>query len=220
MMKISDSTFDVLKNFSTINQSLAFKKGSTIRTVSEQKTILAQAKVEEAFPVDFAIYELNQFLGLSSLFEEADFDFGQSQVTLKEGTAKANYTYADPSMITTPPEKNIELPSVEVQFKMTKDDFKQIQNGANQLGLPEIVVRGDGSVISLVATDTKNPTTNEFSRTVGEHGAVFKFIFKTENLKFIPNTYDVEISSKGIAHFKSENVEYWVATEGDSSYSG
>ena len=159
-MKISDTTFDVLKNFSSINQSLAFKKGNTIRTVSEQKTILAQAKVEEAFPVDFAIYELNQFLGLSSLFDEADFDFGDSQVTLKEGTARANYTYADPSMITTPPEKNIELSSVEVQFKMSKDDYRAVLNGANQLGLPEVVVRGDGGIISLVATDSKNPTSN------------------------------------------------------------
>lgn len=217
-MKISDGTFDVLKNFSTINQSLAFKKGNIIRTVSEQKTILAQAKVEEAFPVDFAIYELNQFLGLSSLFEEADFDFGQSQVTLKEGTARANYTYADPSMITRPPEKNIELPSVEVQFNMSKEDYKAVQNGANQLGLPEVVVRGRDGVISLVATDTKNPTSNEFSRTVGEHGSEFRFIFKTENLKFIMNDYQVQISSQGIAHFKSENVEYWVATEAGSEY--
>lgn len=218
MMKISDTTFDVLKNFSSINQSLAFKKGNTIRTVSEQKTILAQAKVEEAFPVDFAIYELNQFLGLSSLFDEADFDFGDSQVTLKEGTARANYTYADPSMITTPPEKNIELSSVEVQFKMSKDDYRAVLNGANQLGLPEVVVRGDGGIISLVATDSKNPTSNEFSRTVGEHGAKFRFIFKTENLKFISNDYEVEVSSQGIAHFKSENVEYWVATESGSEY--
>lgn len=218
MMKISDTTFDVLKNFSSINQSLAFKKGNVIRTVSEQKTILAQAKVEEMFPVDFAIYELNQFLGLSSLFDEADFDFGDSQVTLKEGTAKANYTYADPSMITTPPEKNIELSSVEVQFTMSKDDYRAVLNGANQLGLPEVVVRGDGGVVSLVATDTKNPTSNEFSRTVGENGATFRFIFKTENLKFIPNEYQVGISSQGIAHFKSENVEYWVATESGSEY--
>jgi hypothetical protein len=217
-MKISDSTFDVLKNFSSINQSLAFKTGNVIRTVSEQKTILAQAKVNESFPVDFAIYELNQFLGLSSLFEDADFEFGESRVTLKEGSATANYTYADPSMITTPPEKNIDLPSIDVAFDMSKDDFRQVMNGANQLGLPEVVVRGEGGTITLVATDTKNPTTNEFSRVVGEHGAEFQFIFKTENFKFIQNDYQVEISSKGIGHFKSNSVEYWVATETGSTY--
>lgn len=218
MMKISDNTFEVLKNFSSINQSLAFKKGNVIRTVSEGKTILAEAKITEAFPVDFAIYELNQFLGLSSLFENANFIFGEKQVTLEEGSAKANYTYANPSMITTPPEKNIELPSVEVQFKISKDDFRQILNGANQLGLVEVAVRGADGIVSLVATDTKNPTSNEFSRTVAEHGENFQFIFKTENLKFLMNDYDVEISSQGIAHFKSENVEYWVATEAGSEY--
>jgi hypothetical protein len=105
-----------------------------------------------------------------------------------------------------------------VQFDLFKADLRQILNGANQLGLPEIVVRGDGTKIELVATDTKNPSSNEFSRTMGEHGATFKFIFKVENLKFIPNDYRVEISKQGIAHFKSENVEYWVATETGSTY--
>jgi hypothetical protein len=219
MMKISDTTFDVLKNFSTINQSLAFKKGSTIRTVSEQKTILAQATVPEAFPVDFAIYELNQFLGLSSLFEEADFDFGDRQVTLQEGSSKANYTYADPSMITTPPEKNIELPSVEVQFEMSKANYRQILNGANQLGLPEVVVTNRDGKVSLVATDTKNPSSNEFAISSDtDTDASFKFIFKIENLKFISNDYTLSISKSGIAHFKSDSVQYWVATEAGSTF--
>lgn len=219
MMKISDTTFDVLKNFSTINQSLAFKAGNKIRTVSEQKTILAQATVEESFPQDFAIYELNQFLGLASLFESPDYAFGQSVVTLSEGNAKANYTYADPSMITTPPEKNIELPSTEVQFDMFKADLRQILNGANQLGLPEVCVMNRNGKVTLVATDTKNPSTNEFSREMdAEATAEFKFIFKIENLKFIPNDYTVSISKSGIAHFKSTNVEYWVATESGSEY--
>jgi len=218
-MKISDTTFDVLKNFSTINQSLAFKKGSTIRTVSEQKTILAQATVPEAFPVDFAIYELNQFLGLSSLFEEADFDFGDRQVTLQEGSSKANYTYADPSMITTPPEKNIELPSVEVQFEMSKANYRQILNGANQLGLPEVVVTNRDGKVSLVATDTKNPSSNEFAISSDtDTDASFKFIFKIENLKFISNDYTLSISKSGIAHFKSDSVQYWVATEAGSTF--
>lgn len=217
-MKISDNTFDVLKNFSTINQSLAFKRGSVIRTVSPQKNILAQANVSESFPVDFAIYELNQFLGLSTLFDDPNFDFGESQVTIKEGTAKANYTYADPSMITTPPEKNIELPSKEVSFTLTKETFKQVLNGAHSLGLPEVVVRGRDGVMSLVATDAKNPNSNEFSAEVGTTDSNFQFVFKTENLKFLQDNYDVTISSKGIAHFSGSTVQYWVATESSSTY--
>lgn len=219
-MKISEQTLDVLKNLSTINPSMAFKAGNVLRTVSEQKNILAQAKVEESFPTDFAIYELNQFLGLASLFEEPDFDFGESSVVVSQGRSKSRYTYTDPSMVTTPPENNITLPSVEVAFTMTKAAYKSVQNAANQLQLPEVVVRGENGVVSLVATDTKNPTSNEFAVEVGENGADFQFVFKTENLKFMQDDYEVEISQKGISHFTGPRVEYWVATEAGSSYNG
>lgn len=222
-MRISEGTMDVLKNFSTINPSLAFKQGNIIRTVSEQKNILAQAVVEDAFPVDFAIYELNQFLGLASLFENADFAFGEADVTIRDEKNKSHsrYTYTDPSMVTSPPEKNLDMPDPEIQFSVTADDLKAVVSAANQLGLPEVVVRGGALGISLVATDMKNPTSNEYSRDVGEsNGDIFNMVFKTENLKFISGDYDVKISKAGISHFKniSGHIEYWVATETNSEY--
>jgi hypothetical protein len=223
MMRISEGTMDVLKNFSTINPSLAFKQGNTIRTVSEQKNILAQAVVEDAFPVDFAIYELNQFLGLASLFDNADFAFGEADVTIRDEKNKSHsrYTYTDPSMVTSPPEKNLDMPDPEIQFSVTADDLKAVVSAANQLGLPEVVVRGGATGIALVATDMKNPTSNEYSRDVGEsNGDIFNMVFKTENLKFISGDYDVKISKAGISHFKniSGHIEYWVATETNSEY--
>lgn len=222
-MRISEGTMDVLKNFSTINPSLAFKQGNTIRTVSEQKNILAQAVVEDAFPVDFAIYELNQFLGLASLFDNADFAFGEADVTIRDEKNKSHsrYTYTDPSMVTSPPEKNLDMPDPEIQFSVTADDLKAVVSAANQLGLPEVVVRGGATGIALVATDMKNPTSNEYSRDVGEsNGDIFNMVFKTENLKFISGDYDVKISKAGISHFKniSGHIEYWVATETNSEY--
>ena len=128
-MKISESTFEVLKNFSTINPSLSFKTGNVLRTVSPQKNILASAVVSESFPQDFAIYEMNQFLGLTSLFEDAVFDFGSSSLTVSEASqpsSQCRYTYTDPSMITSPPEKNLELPDPEVQFDMTAATIRKL----------------------------------------------------------------------------------------------
>ena len=90
MMQISDDTIEVLKNFGTINPSLSFKAGNTVRTVSEQKNILAQAEIGETLPVNFAIYELNQFLGLASLYDKPDFAFGEKEVILSEGNNKSN----------------------------------------------------------------------------------------------------------------------------------
>ena len=50
----------------------------------------------------------------------------------------------------------------------------------------------------------------------------YNFYFKVENLKLMPLTYDVKVSSKNISHFKSQTsnaVEYWIALEPESSYS-
>jgi len=220
-MKISDKTFDVLKNFSTINPSIAVKAGNVLRTVSEQKNILAQAVVDESFPQDFAIYELNQFLGLASLFEDEDYDFGSSSVTISEGSNKSRYTYTDPSMVTQPPEKNLELPSKEIMFRLAYADLKKVVNAANQLALPEVIVRGKDGKVVLVATDTKNPTSNEFEHDLNASASAdFQFVFKVENIKFMQDDYDVTISQRGISHFKGTDVEYWVATESGSSYNG
>jgi len=221
-MKISEETFDVLKNFSTINPSISIKQGNVIRTISEQKNILSQKVVSESFPQEFAVYDLNQFLGLVSLFKEPEFSFGEKEVSIIGGSAKSRYTFTDPSMVTSPPEKNIELIDPEVCFNMPYASLKSIINGANQLSLPEIVVRGENGKIFLVATNAKNTTTNEFSVEVGETNATFNMIFKTENLKFMSYDYQVKISSKGVAQFSSEenSLDYWVATEAGSEYHG
>lgn len=219
-MKICDKTFDILKNFSTINPSISVKAGSTLRTVSEQKNILAQAVIDESFPKAFAVYDLNQFLGLASLFEDPDFEFGDQSVMVSEGSNKSRYTYTDPTMVTSPPEKNLDLPSVDVEFDLAYADLKKVVNAANQLQLPEVIVRGSGGVMSLVATDTKNPTSNEFSYDIGSTDVEFQFIFKVENLKFMQDAYTVNISKQGISHFKGEVVQYWVATEAGSKYNG
>ena len=195
MMQISDDTMEVLKNFSLINPSLNFKAGNTVRTVSEQKNILAQAVIGESLPVNFAIYELNQFLGLASLYDKPDFNFGEKEVTLTEGNNKSKYTYTDPSMVTSAPDKNLELDNADVSIKVSADD--------------------------LVATDTKNPTSNEHSISMGKTNDTFQMGCKTENLqKLGASEYDVAISKAGIAHFKStaKNIQYWIATETNSSY--
>jgi hypothetical protein len=219
-MKLSDNTIEVLKNFSTINPSLAFRAGNVLRTVSPQKNILAASVVEETFPVNFAIYELNQFLGLNSLFENGDIVFDEKSLSITEGNSTCRYTYTDPSMITAVPDKNLDLPSRDASFSMSAAAYKRVVNAANQLSLPEVAVRGDGGVITLTASDSKNPTANEFSQEVGacSEDIKFNFIFKADNLKFIADDYFVEISAKGISHFKGSKIQYWVATEAGSTY--
>ena len=216
----------MLKNFSDINMSIEIKQGNILRTVSVQKNILAQAELEEEFPQDFAIYELNRFLGAVSLFDNPEFRFNGSSANIGTNTHSVDYVYCDPSMIVTPPEKNITFPEPEVKFTLSQDALSQIMKASNVLGTPEIAVEGGphpNDVIRLKALDVNNDSTDTFKVVLDERSDnKFRFVFKTENMKMLPGNYDVEISSKGISHFtmQGQKLQYWIATESSSSFGG
>ena len=212
----------MLKNFSDINMSIEIKKGNILRTVSVQKNILAQAELEEEFPQDFAIYELNRFLGAVSLFDDPELTFNGKSTNIGTGRNSVDYVYCDPSMIVTPPENNITFPDPEVKFTLTQDALSQVMKASNVLGTPEISVESDGQQMVMRALDVNNDSSDTYKLVLNETSDKrFRFVFKIENFKMIPNDYHVEISSKGISRFSfQDKLQYWIATESSSTYGG
>jgi hypothetical protein len=203
---------------------MQFKEGSVVRTISKGQNVLGKATVTETFEKDFVIYDLNRFLSLCSSLTDPEIVLNSdaNNLTVKSGTSKTTYGLADESMIVAPPVKELKIENSEVNFKLTKDDMNQVLKMSGILGLPNIAVTGNGFEISISALDIKNTDSDNFSITVGRTSANFRMIFVTENLKMIPGTYDVAISSKGISHFKhvTDQIEYWIATEAGSKYEG
>jgi hypothetical protein len=220
-MKLSEHTITILKNFSTINQSILIKQGSKIRTISILKNIYAEANVTETFPKDFAIYDLNEFLNGLSLHQNPDLDFSkESYLTISEGKRKVKYFYADPEVIVSPPEKEIELPTQDICFQLEHSQLDKLKKAAAVYKLPDLSVVGEGGIIRLVVRDKNNDTSNEYSLEVGETDQEFNFNFKEENIKIIPGSYDVVVSKKLSARFVSEkyNLKYFIALEPDSTF--
>jgi hypothetical protein len=221
-MKLSENTLSILKNFATINSGIQIKAGSTIRTISKQRNVLAKASVAELFDSEFVIYDLNRFLALITSLESPDIlvNTDKKNMIVKSGSSKTIYGLSDESMIVAPPNKELKLEIAEVNFKLTKEDFNQVLKLSGILGLPNIAIIGDGNDISIATLDVKNDESDNFLIKVGETEANFKMIFAAENLKMITGNYTVSISSKGFAHFKHEKdaLEYWVALESGSKY--
>jgi hypothetical protein len=220
-MKLSDNTLSILKNFAGINQSILFKEGSNLRTISVMKNILAEATVEEEFPKDFGIYDLNQFLNGLNLHHNAELDFeNDNYVVIREGKSRSKYFFADPNVIVTPPDKSISLPSEDVCFILDTKQLDKLLKAAAIYQLPDLSVVGEAGVVKLVVRDKKNDTSNDFSVVVGETDEVFTFNFKVENLKILPGTYEVVISQKLLSRFKNTgfDVTYYVAMEPDSTF--
>ncbi len=226
-MKLSNETVTVLKNFSTINQNLVIKTGSDISTMSAMKNIVAKAKVKESFPKDFAIYDLNEFLSCLSLFEKPDLEFDDDFVIITEdGNSRksSKYWYSDPSVVTTP-QKELTMPEAEVNFDISSNTLSEVQKAASVIGAPDMCLENkDVGLAVIKVTDKKNTTANDHSISVDvdetEGNIPYKFWFKVENLKLIPSTYRVSVSSKSISTFINEKlgVQYWIALEPESTY--
>jgi len=220
-MNLSDKTLTILKNFAGINNSILVKQGTQLRTISVAKNILAEAQIDEEFPRDFGIYDLNQFLNGLSLHQDPEMDFSpDSYLTIREGKRRVKYFYADPQVIISPPEKEITLPSEDVHFQLDSIALEKLLKAAAVYQLPDLSAVGEAGVVKLVVRDKKNDTSNEFAVVVGETDKVFSFNFKVENIKIIPGAYDVVVSSKLLSKFTNtqHDLKYFIALEPDSTF--
>ena len=216
MTMITKPTIEILKNFCSINKSIVIKPGNQIATLSINKNILAIADVEEQFESQISIYDLGVFLGGLSLFDQPKIDTTDSNyvtVSDQRGKSKTRFFYADPDIITQPPEKEITIPSVDVKFRLEAGVLQQLQRAAMVYQLPDLCLYGDGTEMSLCVTDKKNDTSNSYSVQVGASDDEFCYCFKVENLKLLAGDYNVTISKQNVALFQGSGIKYFIALE-------
>lgn len=222
-MKLSNETLTLLKNYASINNGLEFKKGNKLVTISPGKAIFAVATIKETFPQDFCVYDLNQFLSVHSLFKDTELDFDTSNIIFKSGRSETNYRKAARESIVTPPDREVKLPSVDIEFTLTEEVYNTIMKTANILSCPHIAVESEGDKIYITAFNAADDSAHTNSTEVADgNGQKFKMVFLTENLKMISGTYDVQISFQKISSFKNKNadIHYWIAVESKYSKSG
>jgi len=183
------------------------------------KTVMARATVKESFPQTYAIFDLSRFIGVLSMFNDPDIKMEQTFLVISENNRVVNYTYADPEMIVTPPDKPIKFPEdAEISFSMPADVLQSVIKAINILQMTEFSVTGRDGKICVGAVDTKNPTGDTYNIEVGNTEHHFSMIFKSENIKLITGDYDVKITSRGLGYFKGDDVEYWIPTESSSNF--
>ncbi len=217
---LSKKTLDVLKNFSTINSSIVFRKGSTVRTISNAENILAKFTGEEVFPSDFAIYDLSQFLSGISLFNDPQLEFTSGDyVSIRGGRQSAKYYFSDPEItLKSAPEKNVNFPGADLQFNLTGEELIQLQKASAVYSLPDLTFQSEEGVntIKLILRDKENDTSNTYDLTVaGCSTGTYSLDVKIENIRLLPGDYTVKVSKHLISEWTNTNVDltYYIALE-------
>ena len=223
-MKLSDNTIAVLKNFSTINQSLQFKNGKVLRTISPLKTIFVEATVEEDFTSTFCLFDLNKLLAKISLYKDAELGFETDRLTIATADKKKSDSikYCSEKVIVTPPEKQIVLDDPDCEFSLSKEDLEWMRRSAGISGSPNFVFESDGSTITFMATDLKDDSSDQSRIEIGTSDKKFRVAMKVENFKMMDGSYDVAVSKKGLSRFKNKDVDitYYIAIEAANSKFG
>lgn len=216
---LSKETQNILKNFSSINSNLLLKPGNKLTTISSQKNIMASVTVTETFPEQFGIYDLNEFLGVLSLFNSPELEFSSKWVTVREGANSVKFFSAADNVLIYP-EKDIKFPQEDVQFTLSAQNLQMIQKTSSVLRATDVSIIGDGENLTVQVGDKKNSTSNSFVAQVGETDKEFTAHLKVENLKIIPGEYSISLSSKRISRFQSTSSDllYYIAVEQDSSF--
>jgi hypothetical protein len=215
-MKISDNTLAVLKNFSSINSGVVLKSGKIQKTISPEKSILVEATLEDDIPSDFGIYDLNQFLGNLTTLKNPELKFTNESVTLDDGEFSLNYLSCSANLIISPPEKELALKTIDVSFSLSNAVLQKLIKIANTNNLPNLSVVGQDGELRLKIHEKANDTSNHGSIKIGDYaGKDFAASFKTENLKLLPDDYNVEIQNGAFAKFVNVagTLKYFIALE-------
>jgi hypothetical protein len=210
---------EVIRNFGTINQNLVFRKGNVLRTIADAKNVLAQATLDEEFPQDFGIYDVNEFIGAFNLIEDGTVHYQDKHMVIANGRSSINYFYSDIDMLTNPPEKDLEIPTPEVTFTLTQETLSQLRKASSALGHKSVIIGStEDESVTLSIVDPKNATSNVY--TVEVEGVWHslsntRLSINIDNLKLLPGDYSVEVSSKLISKFTnvSKQLQYWIALE-------
>ena len=217
-MKFSERTLTILKSFSTINRSILMKEGNVLKTVTPEKTLVATAEIPDQIPAQACIYDLSRFLSILGLYKDPDVEFHDKYFMIKDGKQRTKYVFADISMIHAAPEKEIKIPSADVVVNVSWNDLQSVIKAAGVLQFTEVAFVGEAGKIYLKAINSAQENSDDYGVEIGETSDEFKIIIKTDNLKLLPQDYQVTLCAKGISEFKGEGVTYFVAIDTKSTY--
>lgn len=225
-MKLSADTVSVLKNFLLINPAIVVKPGNRLATITQSKTMLAEAIVSESFPIEARFFDLSKFIGAVGLLsgsgtQAPELEFGEKQVVVSEGRRRMTLAYTAPAIqIVTPPDTMKDQEWI-ASFELGTNELGTLSKAVGLMDAPEIAIVGAGGVVSVKSLDGRSDSFGSYSIDVGETDKSFTAVVKSEYIRMMPRDYRVEVSRKLVRLSSLGDgipLKYWVAIEQTSKF--
>lgn len=216
-MKISNKTLSLLQSFAQISSNLLVKPGKKVATRNAVNSIQARAIVDETFPQQFAIYDLNQLLSLISVSQNPDIEFGEKSLTIRsENGGEIEYFYADESLVTAPNENPPQLEDVYT-FKLTASDIQTIVKTASIVSATMLNIVSEKGKVTLSINDPKNSTSHSYKKPLGDATTSFNVKMAIDSFKVVADEYNVRVAH-AVAKSGKVLVFFFESTSSDLTY--
>lgn len=216
---------DVLKNFQTINNKIIVEPGDVIKVISPALNVFAKTKIPFQIPIEFCLYDLNQFLQILSIDLSRNVEFRDKYIELIGQYSSIKYHYAEPEVIDASTLKNksldFKLPSCEASFKISSNILKQTLGHCRLLNQKEVRLSYKDDVLAIKSYSQYTGNVNEFSHTLemgNKSTTEFQIILSVDVLDLYKSDYICNVSKSKFIEFIGTDVEYIIASRPEHSY--
>lgn len=223
-IKLSNETVSYLVKMFSINQSVKIVANTKeLRSIAQNRSTAVQTLIEEDFPRTFCVYDVSEFVSILKIIKDPILDFSSDKYVViqsEDGSQKLRYMDADERLVgNCYYEKDLKLPSVDIDVQPTADQHKAVLDAARKLKLDYIGFKADGESLFYTAfakNNGDNNETNTFSIKIADIDQKFNMFYKTEALFVLEGSPHFQISFQKISKVECDNYTFFIALDVDS----
>lgn len=221
-MRLSKETRKILKHFSDISKSIWLQPGDILATRNQNGHVYGQAKIPEIFPhaEPVLIFDLQKFLSVLNMFENADLEFYDDYINITNGRSTVSYYYSEPmDQCPMAKTKAPNMPPIKGTFQLGDQDLTEIQKAASLIGVKDLHIIAGNGTIKMVLNNSQQSNAGEFELIVENNysGPDYKGEISVDAVNLMPGSYTVDFTDTPITRFThtNNNVVYYIAIAGD-----
>jgi hypothetical protein len=215
-MKFSDTSINILKNFSSISPQLVIRENcGEIAIRSPTKDVVAMATLPETFTKRIIIPDLKKFLSIIGIISDYSIDVeSESNIILIKGNNETiRYVNGAEDLVFFVEPKKINLEGV-ITFLLENTVLEKIRKAASIIGIETISIcpsKDEGLLEITLKNSIRGIVSHSFSQVISgqctlETGTQTEILININRLNILPGTYLVTVSKNKILRLKLDDV--------------
>ena len=222
-MKLSKQTIEILENISSLNKQFLFRKGSSLKSCTQNKSLAVEAKVEEIFPSQVGVFDLSKILSCLKTFNDSELFFNENCVKVANDHSEAAFGLAGEDQLLTIKKDIVFNPSginFDLSWSLIQEVIKyshlmrtKVANTSTWT-FDTLSIIGTGDFIVAQVQHSKQIDDETLKINIVQDSRKFKFNLPIQLLNLVEDDYLMEASKSMVIRVsgKTKPITYYLAS--------